>query len=145
MKQERTSNIISLFVEDHERIAQLLTEFKKDKNKNPKKAKEIFKQLHNDLIKHFHQEKILYSKYKQTTGDILPIIQTVNQEHIVILEKLMNIHQSLDKEETNIDVSNLYSLLEKHKNVEERNLYPELDLVLSEKEKEDIYWKMKVR
>ncbi len=145
MKQMKNTNVISLFLEDHERISQLLTEFKKLKHKNIRKAKDIFKQLHQDLIRHFHQEKILYSRYKQTTGDILPILQTINKEHTTILEKLLGIQRSLAKEDTNIDISDLYAILEKHKNVEDRLLYPEFERILSEKEKEDMYWKMKVR
>jgi hemerythrin len=138
-------NIISLFVEDHERIASLLKDFKKHKHENTKKVKDIFKQLQQALIDHFHQEEILYSKYKHKTGEIIPALQTIGKEHIIILEKLGNIQKSLIHGETNINISGLYTLLERHKNIEDRLLYPEFDRVLSDKEKEDVYWKIKVR
>jgi len=145
MQQIQNINIVGLFVEDHERINSLLGDFKKHKHKNTKKAREIFKQLQQGLIKHFHQEEILYSTYKYRTGNIMPIIQTIREEHSIILDKLTNIQQTLKKRQTQIDVSELYTFFERHKNVEDRLLYPELDSVLSDKEKEEVYWKLKVK
>jgi len=49
------------------------------------------------------------------------------------------------REGNKIDTSGFYALLLRHKNIEERLLYPELDNVLSDKEKEDVYWKLKIQ
>ena len=38
-----------------------------------------------------------------------------------------------------------HDLLEQHKNTEEEYLYPEFDNILSDKEKEEVYWKIKSR
>lgn len=155
-------NVIGLFLEDHDRIASLLNDFKNTKksskkisgvpeirrisehNKRSSKSKEIFKQLTEALTRHFHQEEILYSKYKYRTGEILPVLQTIRKEHSVILDKLDKANNSLGKGEQ-ADVSGLFLLLERHKNQEDRLLYPELDRVLTDKEKEDVYWKIKVK
>jgi len=140
----KTTNIINLFVEDHERIDSLLGNFKNIQNKEPKKAIKIFDQLSNDLIRHFHQEEILYSNYKYTTWEIIPVIQTIRKEHEMILKKIDKIRNSFKKGSINIDTTKLFSLFERHKNIENTLLYPELDRVLSDKEKEEVYWRIKV-
>lgn len=139
------TNIVSLFVEDHERIALLLKDFNKSQNKKSKKAAAAFQQLSKDLIRHFHQEEILYSKYRYNTGTVIPVIQTVRKEHEIILKRIEKIKNSLNKGSTNIDATRLSSLFERHKNIENILLYPELDRVLSDTEKEEVYWKIRVR
>jgi hemerythrin len=145
MKQMQRINVTGLFVEDHKRIASLLNDFKKHKHDGSKKTKELFKELNRALIIHFHQEELLYSQYKYKTGDILPILQTIRGEHTDILEHMNKIQQSLKQNSNKIDIAGLYGILERHKNMEERLLYPELDSVLSSKEKEEVYWKIKVK
>jgi len=80
------TSIISLFVEDHARISSLLNDFKKNKHKKPKKTAELFNQLSNALKKHFKEEELLYAKYKYKTGNILPILQTIGEEHRIFRE-----------------------------------------------------------
>lgn len=138
------TNIIGLFVEDHVRIASLLNDFKKNKHKKPKKNMEIFNQLSNALKKHFKEEELLYKRYKYKTGNIIPILKTIGNEHEILLENLKRIQKSL-KDASKIDTTGFYTLLLRHKNIEEHLLYPELDNVLSDKEKEDVYWKIKVK
>jgi len=136
--------IIALFLEEHDRISSLLNDFKKHKYDKSKKTKEIFKQISESLNRHFEEEELLYSKYKYKTGEILPILQTIRKEHSIILDGLDNISNSLKKGDK-VNTMGLFLLLEKHKNIEDRLLYPELDRVLSDKEKEDVYWKIKVK
>ncbi len=137
------TNIISLFVKDHERITSLLNDFDIIQKNEPKKALGILKQLNQTLTVHFHQEEILYSNYKNAAGEIIPVMQTIRKEHEIILKKIEKATNSLNKG-SGIDTTSLLSLLERHKNIEQGLLYPELDRVLSEKDKEDVYWKIKV-
>ena len=88
------------------------------------------------LKKHIDEEELLYSSYKYKTGEILPILQTIRNEHSIILEKL-------EKAKKTKDIDDFHSFLIRHKNVEERLLYPELDKALSEKQKEDVYWNIR--
>jgi len=81
-------NITAVFVKDHERMSKLLEDFKDDKQKTQKKNIEIINQLQNFLKKHFKEEELLYSKYKLTTGNLLPVIQTIKSEHKSFLESL---------------------------------------------------------
>ncbi|MEA2038133.1 MAG: hemerythrin domain-containing protein [Nanoarchaeota archaeon] len=138
-------SVTGLLVQDHERIESLLDDFKKTKHKQTKKKVQIFNELAETLRRHFNQEAILYSKYKHLTGEILPILQTVHNEHIEMNEHIERIGNAIRSEDDNVDTSGFFALLVRHRNIEERNLYPELDNVLSDKEKEEVYWKLKVR
>lgn len=138
------TNIISLFVEDHARISSLLNDFKKNKYKKSKKTAGLFNQLSNALRNHFKEEELLYSKYKYKTGNIIPVIQTIKREHEIFSGKLDMMQLSIKKQDK-INTTGFFELLLRHKNIEERLLYPELDNVLSDKEKEDIYWKLKIQ
>lgn len=137
-------NVIGLFLEDHKRIVTILNEFKRSKRSHSKKTKELFDQLEYSLRKHFKQEEILYMNYKQTTGEFIPALQTIRKEHQIIESHLDKIRRAMN-DGSKIETAKLYPLLERHKNIEERLLYPELDNVLTEKEKEDVYWKIKVK
>jgi hemerythrin superfamily protein len=143
VKVERI-NVIGLFLGDHQRIVKLLNEFKRSKRSQFKKTKEIFEQLDFSIRKHQKQEEILYMNYKQTTGEFIPALQTIRREHQIIEDHLDRIRRAMN-DGSKIETAKLYPLLERHKNIEERLLYPELDNVLSEKEKEDVYWKIKVK
>ncbi len=138
----QSTNIVSLFVEDHERIALLLEDFNKSQNKKKKVA--TFQQLSKDLIRYFHQEEILYSEYRYKTGAVIPVIQTVRKEHEIILKRIEKIRNSFNKGLMDIDTAKLSSLFERHKTIENSLLYPELDRVLSDSEKEGVYGKIKV-
>lgn len=144
MEQIQQTNLVALFVEDHQKITELLKDFKKHKSQHTKKSRETFKQLYEALKNHFCQEEILYSKYKHTTGEILPVLQTIKREHELIFDRLNSINQALNKGKISVEAYGLYPLLERHKNTEERLLYPELERALSEKEKEEVYWKIRV-
>jgi len=144
LSKEQPLSIIGIFLEDHDRIESMLSDFKKHKHEGSKKTYELFKDLSGALVRHFHQEEILYSTYKHKTGQIIAVLQTVREEHEIILKKLSKINDSLMKQNSDIDVSELFTLLQRHKNVEDRLLYPELDRVLTDKEREEVYWKIKV-
>jgi hemerythrin superfamily protein len=105
-------------------------------NKSSKSNIEIFGELHHLLKRHFKEEEVLYTKYRHKGGTILPILNTVAREHEMILHKVEGIRRALLKGEY-VDLTGLYLALTRHKNIEEKLLYPELDNVLSEKEKEE--------
>lgn len=136
-------SVTGLFVEDHRRILFLLQNFKENKDRNIKKSIEVFNQLRQALQKHFREEDILYSKCKYSTGTILPILNTIRTEHHMIYSKLNEIQNALNTDQK-IDLSGFYDLLEKHRDTEEEFLYPEFDNILSDRDKEDVYWKIKV-
>jgi hemerythrin-like domain-containing protein len=57
--------------------------------------------------------------------------------------KINEIQNALKKGDITFNLDGFYELLEKHKKTEDEYLYPELDNVLSDKDKEEVYWKMK--
>jgi hemerythrin len=136
-------SVNALFMKDHSRIGDLLQAFKETKHKNPEKSVQIFTQLKNALDKHFREEELLYCKYKYSNGAIMPMLNQIRDEHMEINTKINEIQNALKKGDITFNLDGFYELLEKHKKTEDEYLYPELDNVLSDKDKEEVYWKMK--
>ncbi len=135
VKIEQT-NIIQVFVESHKHISSLLEKLKT----NP--DQETFDQLETEFTKHIKQEELLYAKYRNQTGETLPILQKIKEDHATILETLANLMLALRRNEK-VDFSELLTLNEQHKNMEERLLYPELDKEISEEDKEEVMWNVR--
>lgn len=66
--------------------------------------------------------------------DVYEFFSELSKEHLVILEKLVTLRKKLKKREP-FDLSELKKLLVKHKNFEEKNVYPVLDQEINEGEK----------
>src|SRR3989338_1541222 len=129
-------SLTSLFVFDHKRIFELINDLKAEKGREAQHK--IFQKIDASLRDHLKEEEQLYSRYHQSTGELLPVFSSLKREHELFLHYLEDIKRSLErgiKAETKI----FFSLLERHKNVEERLVYPEFDRVLSKKEKEEHY------
>ena len=130
--------ITRLMVRDHARLLGLFIELKNLKNKDIKKFRELFKKLNNGLRTHFiEEEKIINSAFGKKSdkgSNLLPIASSLKLQHNQITTILESISKSISQGET-IDFSDLYLILNKHKNIEERLFYPELDRMLSEKDK----------
>jgi len=145
---KKNYSITGLMIQDHERLTELFNDFKHTKNKNPKKARELFTKFDQELRKHFLvEEKVINLAFdKQRNKEIvnpLPIADTLISEHHRIKNILGNISKSIRNNNAVIDSSELYMILRHHKHVEERLFYPELDEMLSEKEKSYIVEKIK--
>ena len=135
-------NLTSLFVQDHHKIGQLINQFKIDIDSDESRAITIFTQLKTILLRHFQEEEILYSRCKYDDESIIPLLNSIKEQHKVILSKLHDIHSSLS-ENRKISMTSFFTLLEKHKEQEERYLYPEFDKILTNEEKEQAYWDIK--
>lgn len=140
---ENNTSIIKLFLDDHRDIEKLITTLKKD-TITKKERKEVFKNMASSLLTHIRQEEHLYSKFKYVTGDILYSIQNIRKQHNIIKEELRTINPKSDDLKDLTDISGLLALLEKHKKIEENTLYPEIDKILTGKEKEELLIKMKI-
>ena len=134
--------ITECMVKDHKRIIDLFNTFKKVKNRNVKKAKEVFKKIDKDLRKHFKEEekviKAAFGKNNKERKNLLPIAASLKDQHNQIRNILTRISKSLNKTTVFIETYDLFLFLIRHKNVEEHLFYPKLDDVLPEKEKKKV-------
>ena len=70
------------------------------------------------------------------------LLKQSEEQHLEILSALDEMGKAIRSGEK-IDTGSFRMLLEKHKNMEERLVYPEFDNVLSDKDKEEVYSKIK--
>jgi len=134
--------ITGLMIEDHERLIGLFDDFKKTEKKDLKKANELFARFDKELRNHFiAEEKIIISTFRKN-NNTLPIVSVLKSEHIKIRSILEKILASI-RENSKINTFDLFTVLTRHQNIEERLFYPELDEMLSEKEKNAVYEKIK--
>ena len=68
------------------------------------------------------------------------VLKMIKEDHAIILRKVKELRESKDP-----DFNELLTILERHKNIEERLVYPEYDKVLTDTEKEEVYWKLRVK
>lgn len=140
-------NISQLMLKDHERLINLFNDFKSIKDTDRKQALKLFSRFDNELSGHFKLEESLikssFDNIRKEDGTLLPIATSLRLEHKKILGTLSRISESIRKNEASVDTSDLFLILRHHKNVEERLFYPELDKVLSEKDKSKIFESIK--
>jgi|TARA_B100000315_G_C14545223_1_gene572892 hypothetical protein len=135
--------ISELMARDHERLTSMFNDFKHTKDKDIKQASKIFSKFHNELMNHeIVENHIIKSAFgkkgKEKNKNLLPIAQSLEMDHVKIMNLMSNISGEI-KSNKAIDTSDFYLTLQKHRNIEDRLLYPELDRVLSEKEKLKIF------
>ena len=97
-KMDVTLSITEFMMRDHNRLIDLFNDFKNTKNRDFKKAKELFLRFDMELRKHFiTEEKIIKSSFKKTKkekGNLLPIATSLKSEHKeidTILRKILDI------------------------------------------------------
>jgi len=131
--------ITEIMINNHNRLGELFNDFKNVKHKDKKKSRELFNRFREELITHFITEEkviknVLGKKREKLFCNVIPVVSSLNLEHKKMLEQLGNISGSIKNNER-IDTSEFSLMLKRHKNVEERLLYPELDRLLGEKER----------
>jgi hemerythrin len=143
MKQayEPELSISALMVSDHERLLGLFNDFKSCKDHERERVIKIFSRFRNELLNHFITEETIMKKSftnKEGKENLLPIAASLKLEHKRIIDIVNEINEAC-KKGRKIDLSNLFLILRHHKNIEDRLFYPELDRVLSEKEKRIVF------
>ncbi len=132
--------ITEFMVNNHARLGELFNDFKSVKHKDKKKAIELFNRFREELMTHFITEEkvvkqVLSKKREKLFCNVLPVASSLNLEHKKMLEQLEKISDSIKNNEEKIDTSEFHLMLKRHKNIEERLLYPELDRLLRAKER----------
>ncbi len=145
MSDQKT--ISAYFEEDHDRLDTLFREFQLAKRSDVAKAKEAFKAFKFGLQRHIvWEEDLLFPLWEEKTGmaEGGPT-QVMRREHRQIGERLEAIHQKVQERNPDSDLEEqaLLEVLKAHNIKEERVLYPSIDDVTSEAEREAVYRAMK--
>jgi iron-sulfur cluster repair protein YtfE (RIC family) len=140
-------NTISTFYEqDHDRLDELFKTFQKFKRSDFAKAKEAFKEFKFGLQRHIvWEEDLLFPLWEKKTGmsDGGPTF-VMRNEHRQIGQLLEAIHDKVADQNLECDQEEqaLLNLLGSHNMKEERVLYPAIDQVTNEEERETVFRSM---
>jgi len=135
-----TTNIVAIMVKDHNKIERLLNDFEEKVNKDYKIMLKSFNDFEWELQKHiFIEERAIYTQYEPE--DIVggyKMLPKLTTQHNFIVNKLQTWQRDINKKRTITDVSKLKDFIEKHKNFEEKDVYPLMDQTLTEEQKKQI-------
>ncbi|MEK6923033.1 MAG: hemerythrin domain-containing protein [Nanoarchaeota archaeon] len=138
--------VLNFMEEDHDRLDNIFKEFKNIKNTDKNRARNLFHEFKIGLQKPIvWEEEILFPLFENKTGmhDTGPTA-VMRMEHRKIKDFLERIHHGLGKNIQTKDLEDgLIEVLTEHNDKEENILYPWIDNSVSEKEKEEVFTKMK--
>lgn len=127
--------------EDHDRLDELLESFQEWRAKDLGKARELLTQFTRGLHRHLRWEEIiLFPLFEQKTGQT-GLTATLRGEHQEIREWLTALDQRIEAKDAfcDYDEKMLVEELGGHNAREEYALYPELDGLLSDEEKQRVF------
>ena len=139
--------ISEFFEQDHDRLDELFKTFQKFKRSDFAKAKEAFKEFKFGLQRHIvWEEDILFPLWEENTGmsDGGPTF-VMRAEHRRIGQHLEAIHDKVAEQNPESDQEEqiLMDLLGSHNMKEEWVLYPSIDQVTTQEERDAVYRNMK--
>lgn len=139
--------ISQVFAEDHDQLDSLFATFQTKKHTDFGKAKEAFREFKSGLERHIAwEEQLLFPLWEEKSGMMLSGPSFVMRgEHRHIGERLEAIHQKVQNEDpdTGVEEEALVALLSAHNMKEERVLYPSIDKLATDEERDELYGKMK--
>jgi len=143
---EQKKTIRAFFEQDHDRLDALFHSFQTLKRQDFAKAKEAFKEFLFGLQRHIvWEEELLFPLWEEKTGmaEGGPTF-VMRAEHRRIGEQLDAIHRKVAEQNPDSDQEEqaLVALLGSHNMKEERVLYPALDEVTTQEERDAVYRNM---
>lgn len=124
--------------EDHDRLDELLESFRERKDGDRAEAAEFLTRFTSALCRHLlWEESILFPLFEQKTGQS-GLTDTLRAEHEEIREWLAALNEKVEEGDTNSEreADLLINELGGHNAREEYALYPQLDSLLSDAEKQ---------
>lgn len=139
--------ITNYFKTDHERLDALFLQFQASQKDNPSKTKEYFREFKSGLERHiFWEEELLFPLFEKAVGMSESGPTTVMRyEHEGLCETLGNIHSKVRSGRFGAEAESamLMAALSEHNRKEESILYPMIDKAVTEKDRDEIFNKMK--
>lgn len=139
--------ITAYFKADHERLDTLFLQFQSSQKDNPAQAKEYFREFKSGLQRHITwEEELLFPLFEKSTGmsGSGPTI-VMRHEHKGLCELLENIHSKVRSGQFDAETesASLVSALGEHNHKEENILYPMIDRLVTDKDRQEIFDKMR--
>jgi hemerythrin superfamily protein len=133
---KNSNEILDMMISHHALIELLLTEFKDDLDKNRQAADKSFDEFRWELDKHiFVEERVIFKFCNVVSAESCKIVFALVKEHDEMLKMINRMKEDLTAN-NRVDVSNFQTLLTRHREVEERKLYPKMDQELDKAQKE---------
>ena len=143
-----TPTVSQYFTKHHDELDDSFKSFQTQKYQNYGKAKDAFKRFKAGLEQHIlWEEQLLFPLWEEKTGmtDNGPTF-VMRGEHRHIGQRLEALLQKVQNEnpDTAAEEEALTVLLRAHNMKEERVLYPSLDKLANDEERDELYEKMKL-
>ena len=141
---DKELSILALMIRDHSKIESLINKFEKSIDLDEESMSNAFEKMQWTIEKHlFVEEKAIFVKYNP--DDILEgykMMPTLTTQHNEILNRLKNMRDDIIKGIIPENILGFKTLLNIHKNFEERDVYPKLDEALKIEDKKQIIEKL---
>lgn len=126
-------SILSLMKNDHDYIETLIENLSKSIDGSFDEMRKAFEKFEWKIEKHlFTEEKAVFIFYEPIdTSEGYKMLPVIMKQHNYILNEVNVMRKDISNGIAPDALENLKSFLEKHKNYEERELYPRLDESLS--------------
>jgi len=140
------NKITSFYTHDHDELDGYFKEFQELKRQDYPQAKEYFNKFKFGLQRHIvWEEEILFLLFEEKTGmkESGPT-EVMRQEHKQIAQYMEALHTKVQHQdpETDLEEQLLWNLLKQHNMKEESILYPAIDQLVSDKERQNVFGKM---
>lgn len=123
--------ILNLMIAHHALLETMFALFRDEAREKSSKTGASLSELTWETRKHFFiEENAIFDYLPLKSMDVLKTINQLKDEHIVMLDNLKNFSATLP-EVKNEELESFHNLLESHRTVEEKDLYPRLDKELA--------------
>jgi hypothetical protein len=133
-----STDILELMVKDHCKIEQLLDKLEANVGKDYPTMMKSFNKFEWELEKHiFVEEKAIFTSYRpEDVTEGYKMLPELTKQHNVILNKLDLMRKDVRNKRKFTDIYGFKEFLIKHKNFEEKDVYPMLDQALDDVQKQ---------
>lgn len=139
--------LATYYTDDHRRLDYLFEKFERLKTKDPAWALKILREFRAGLEQHMAwEEAILFSEYDARVKDPdRSVTDQLLSEHGEILNVLDRLETKLAEPSSNtaVEEARLVKALADHNRTEETGLYLQLDRLLTDQEREEIFTRMR--
>ncbi len=136
-------SIATFFAEDHDRLDKLFQEYQTRKNTNFPLAKNSFREFLIGLRRHIDwEERVLFPLFERKTGfSGQGPTAVMRYEHVEIKQALEALHNYVRDGDPNADALEeaLLAILKGHNRKEEDILYPAIDNLTDESERQNMF------
>jgi len=134
------NDILSLMVKDHCKIEKLLDDLERHIDKDHLPIKESFYKFEWELEKHlFVEEKAIFTSYHpEDISEGYKMLPEITIQHNFIINQLNNWRKDVQSKKKIDGFNEFKRFLVKHREFEEKEIYPRLDQSLDETQKKHI-------